>query len=467
MGQPYPADPNLRPTNIRFGVLGFTCSLALLTYLDRVCISRVSKDIQNDLGISSIQMGLVFGAFTLGYGLFEVPGGWMGDVWGARRVLTRIVLWWSVFTALTGCVWQFTLDSGYEVSLLGLTVPLMLNSLVVLLLVRFLFGCGEAGCFPNVARIFSLWFPVRERGAAQGALWMFARLGGAVAPVITGRLSAALGWRQAFWVLGLIGAVWCVLFYYWFRDRPEEKPSCNAAERDLIRGGALPPAQEHTAHPQAPWGRLVTSLSMWGLILTSAGVNFGAYFFPTWQPRYLEDVHKIPFDESEWLTGLPYFCGAFGALLGGALSDRLIRATGSRRWGRSLIALAGFGGAGVCILCMGLAAEAWQAVALLCLTFFINDLAVAPLWAASAEIGGRYAGTVSGVMNTAGCIGAFSGPLLTSVFLAAAPPGAAAGTPWLTIFPLYAAAWFVAALAWLVIDAGTPIVRDAGAATTT
>src|SRR5262245_48567727 len=135
MGLPVTPAAIQNPTRVRFGVLAFACSLALLTYLDRVCISRVQEFIQIDLDISEIEMGLVFGAFAIGYGLFEVPGGWMGDVWGPRRVLTRIVLWWSLFTALTGCVWYFTLDSGHELSLFGLTVPLLLNSFLVLLLV--------------------------------------------------------------------------------------------------------------------------------------------------------------------------------------------------------------------------------------------------------------------------------------------------------------------------------------------
>jgi sugar phosphate permease len=393
----------------------------------------------------------------------------MGDVWGARRVLTRIVLWWSAFTALTGAVWAFSLSSGYELSLFGLTFPLLLDAFVVMLLVRFLFGCGEAGAFPNLTRVTGSWFPYGERGAAQGAIWMCARLGGAVAPVVIGRLAAGLGWRQAFWVLGGVGVVWSVIFYRWFRDRPEDKAECNAAERDLIRAGpySLKADEAGHAHPQVPWRKLLGSLSLWALCFAGAGVSFAWYFFPSWQPKYFKDVFGMTPEDSEWLTGLPFLCGACGALLGGRWSDRLIRLTGSRRWGRSLMGVVGFVGAGACVACMGVADEPWQAVTLLCLAFFINDLAIPPIWAAAADIGGRYAGTVSGVMNMAGSVGAFLGMAAIPILLAVFPQDLSLRTRWALMFVVLASAWFLAAAAWLLVDAGRPIVPPPGPATTT
>src|SRR5262249_11233358 len=151
-----------------------------------------------------------FSAFAIGYALFEIPGGRMGDRWGSRRIITRIVLWWSLFTALTGCVWKFRRDSGYELALFGRTLPIAFGSLGAIFLVRFLFGCGEAGAYPNVNRVTGIWFPFRERAFAQGAVWMCARLGGAVAPSIIGLLAALYGWRTAFWILGLVGVAWAV-----------------------------------------------------------------------------------------------------------------------------------------------------------------------------------------------------------------------------------------------------------------
>src|SRR5439155_22621770 len=161
-------------------------------------------------------------------------------------------------------------------------------------------------------------------------------------------------------------------------------------ERELIRAGPYSWKADEAAgaHPKAPWGKLLTSGSLWAMCVASAGVSFAWYFFPTWQPRFYEEVFGIQVEDSEWLTGLPFLCGAFGALIGGGLSDRLIRLTGSRRWGRSLVGFFGFVGAGACVACMGLAGEAWQALVLLCLAFFINDLAIPPIWAAAADIGG-------------------------------------------------------------------------------
>src|SRR4051794_18943161 len=161
----------LRPTRSRVGVLAFACSLSLITYLDRICIMRVREDMEGDLGFSPADVGLVFAAFSLGYALFEVPGGWMGDRWGSRRVLTRIVLCWSLFTALTGSVMPFAYDTGRSLSLFGWVVPIVLDSLLLMLTVRFLFGAGEAGAYPNLCRVVGDWFPFRERGGALGAIW--------------------------------------------------------------------------------------------------------------------------------------------------------------------------------------------------------------------------------------------------------------------------------------------------------
>src|SRR5262245_11754385 len=256
-----------QPTRVRYGVLTLISSLSLLTYLDRVCISRVQEDMQRDLGLTDGQMGIVFGAFAIGYGIFEVPGGWMGDMWGARRVITRIVLWWSLFTAVTGLVGRFSLDSGYVLVLGSWEVPLLLNSFLVLVLIRFLFGCGEAGAYSNVARVIGTWFPYDERGMAQGFVWTFARLGGFLAPLIIGALTGMLGWQRAFWVLGFLGVIWCAIFAYYYRDKPEDVPHCNDAERKLIRGGLdfVQTGRHDAGHPPAPWRRLFLTTSAFAL----------------------------------------------------------------------------------------------------------------------------------------------------------------------------------------------------------
>ncbi len=455
MGDPKDLHSLLRPTRVRFGVLGFACTLSLITYLDRICIMRSRTDIEHALLLTDEQMGWIFGAFTAGYTLFEVLAGWMGDKWGSRRIITRIVLWWSAFTALTGCVQYFSYDTGRTVSLGGQTIPLVFDAFVLMLLIRFLFGAGEAGAYPNLTRVVSDWFPHRERASAQGAIWMSARIGGALAPLVIGRLTVALGWRQAFWVLGTIGIAWAFCFFKWFRSQPETHPGCNAAERDLIRSGQLAVRAAADGHAWPGVGNLASSLTLWAAGSAAFWVNFGWYFYITWQPRYLQDVHGYQADgwKSEVLTGLPFLCGAVGALLGGRLSDRLLPRLGPR-WGRSAIGLVGFAGAGLCVLGAAFAASAWQAVVLLCLASFVNDLAIPVIWAVSADVGGKFAGTVAAIMNTVGGLGAILSPLLIPRALRWLSVNHSVKESWQLILVGLTGAWFIAAFSWLFIDAG-------------
>jgi ACS family glucarate transporter-like MFS transporter len=453
----------IRPTRVRYGVLAFACTLSLITYLDRVCISRSATDIQSALGFDpeGRQMGLIWAAFLLGYTLFEVPGGWMGDRWGSRRTLTRIVLCWSLFTALTGCVYVFSpFDSGRSISWGALHIPLVLDAFALMLLIRFLFGVGEAGAYPNLTRVVRDWFPAKERAFAQGNIWMCARLGGAVAPLVIGRLTVAIGWRRAFMVLGGVGIVWALCFTRWFRSYPDKHPGVNGSELRLIRDGQPATTEHDSGHSWPGIGVLASSLSLWAMGFAAFWVCFGWYFYPTWQPKYLKDVHGFQPDGwvSEVLTGLPFLCGALGCLIGGGVSDRLVQRFG-HRWGRSLVGLAGFTGAGLCVLATGFAANATQAVVLLCLAFLVNDLAIPVLWAVSADIGGRYAGTVAGLMNMVGGLGAILSPPLIPYVLTWLPSRYSPEQRWSIIFAGLAGAWFLAAAAWLFIDASKRLAQ--------
>lgn len=433
------------PSRVRFGVLGFACILAFITYLDRISMMRVRGDISENLGFSDFQMGWVFNAFTLGYLLFEVPVGWMGDAWGSRRVLTRIVLCWSVFTALTGAVWAFSLQVG------GVVV---FDAFAAMLLMRFLFGCGEAGAFPILARVVGNWFPYQERGLAQGVIWNAARLGGAFSPVVIGRLAVWIGWRQAFWVLGAIGLVWCFFFHRWYRNTPEEKPEVNEAERELIRAGpySFKSEQAAAAHAFPPWRRLLTSTNLMAVCLASAGVSFSWYFYATWQIKFLQDQYGLKDAYVEIVSGLPFVFGAAGSLIGGRLSDWLVPVLG-RRWGRSLLGFVSFSLTGLCILAAGFSPNIWLTMSLLCLGSFINDLAIPAIWAASTDIGGQYSGTVAGTMNMVGGLG----PLISQPLM---PWMIAHGFSWPETLAVLTSGWFIGALAWLRIDATEPLIPE-------
>ena len=188
----------LGASRVRYAVLALVCSLSLVSYLDRVGISGGAPFIVSDLGLTPVQMGFVFSAFTLAYASFEIPSGWLGDTIGPRKVITRIVLWWSAFTTLTGLVHHFA----------------------TLLTVRFLFGAGEAGTYPNATKVLSRWMPTVERGFGQGMVWMSGRLGGAFAPALVVFMIARMGWRPTFWIFGVVGVAWAAFFWCWFRDRP-------------------------------------------------------------------------------------------------------------------------------------------------------------------------------------------------------------------------------------------------------
>ena len=229
---------SLQPTRARYWVIVFAAALAIIQYVDKVCMSQAAPFVQQDLHLNPEQMGWVFGAFTLAYALFEIPAGYLGDRFGPRKILLRIVIWWSCFTAALGRMWSW-------------------GSLVA---VQFLFGAGEAGAFPNLTKAFNRWLPKAERSRAQGIMWMSARLGGAFTPMLVYLCLKHVTWRTAFLLFGVPGVIWAVLFFLWYREDPRTHPQVNAAEAALL------PVEDGTAeHFKAPWKALFTSRTVWCL----------------------------------------------------------------------------------------------------------------------------------------------------------------------------------------------------------
>ena len=432
--QPTPAGPPASPpTRVRYRVMGFLCVLSFLTYFDRVCIMRAQVDIKRDLGLTDAQIGLVLGAFWLAYGLFEIPVGWWGDRFGARRTLSRIVLAWSLFTALSGSATGF----------------------LSLLTFRFLFGVGEAGAYPNMARIQSRWLPPRARARAGGMLWLMARWGGAFSPIIFGTmlrqfaqwepLTGVAAWRMGFWASGLLGVVWVVLFYPWFRDDPGDHHSVNEGELALIRSGRSEQDRpEHRPTPPGLWRALFTSRSLWALALLYLCVSFGWSFFVSWMPRFLDEVHDLSFERSEWVSALPLFCGGLSCLIGGWLSDRVVRRTGWRWLGRAAFPILGYTVAAGAMLGLRAVNTPTQAVLLMCLAAAALDFGQGANWATIVDVGGAYAGTALGLINMVGNMGNFLQPVVGQwVFH---------NLGWPTLFVVYMGTSLTAALMWLMID---------------
>ncbi len=255
------------PTNARRRVVVFGASLAFLSFLDRAAISQAAPAISRELHLSNVQMGLVFSAFGITYAACEIPSGWLCDRFGARRLLTRVVILWSLLTAATGLAWN-------------------LWSLVV---TRLLFGAGESGCFPGLARVFRTWLPPRERNSAEGIKAACARFGAAVTPALMAALYVYMSWRGVFLLFGLVGLLWGALFYRWYRDRPSDHPSVSKAELRII-----PPVPDTRPHWDALfWKRLLGSRTVWALGIQWFCHYYGFYFYITWLPIYLYQARGL------------------------------------------------------------------------------------------------------------------------------------------------------------------------------
>ncbi|MCY4596367.1 MAG: MFS transporter [Bryobacterales bacterium] len=378
-------------TNARRITLAFAVAAAFVTYLDRICISVAAPSITEDLGLTTAQMGYVFSVFALAYGAFEIPMGWAGDRFGQKRLMARIVIAWSLFTALTGLV------RGY----------------LLLVAVRFLFGAAQAGAFPTLTRALARWFPPGERGRSTGLMWMGARLGGAVAPPLAALMIVLVGWRLSFVVFGVSGLVWCQLFWRWYRDDPADHPAVNEAELRYIRSGA--PAQ--TAPTAIPWGRLLADPNLWALFAMYFCSAYGFYFFVTWLPTYLIDEHGLTLAQSGLYSAFPLLAGACACITGGAFSDWLVRKKGLR-WGRRLVGIGGFGLAAVGFALAATAGDALSAVLWMAFAQGAQDLTLPVAWAVCVDVGHRYGGTATGFMNTASSASAVISPI-SAAWLAA------------------------------------------------
>jgi len=403
-------------------VLRMAFALAVITYLDRVCISIAAPFIIEDLGITLLQMGTAFSAFTLAYSLFEVPSGWLGDRIGPRRVLTRIVLWWSVFTMATGLV------RG-------------VNSLVT---IRFLFGAGEAGAFPNLARSFSYWFPPRERGMANGVLFFGTRLGGALAAPAVLLLIQHWGWRVSFFVFGTLGFAWALWWVRSYRDRPSDHPEVDAAELAWINA-------ERTAgeQPSTPWASILSSVNLYAICAMYFAFGYGLYFYFTWLPTYLIRVLGFSQFGGGLFAALPFLLAGIADVVGGWLTDSLSRRFGLRV-GRCHLGCAAFMTCAALVFASQLPLPAVARAVLLAFALASADLALGACWAVPIDIAPNHAGVITGCMNTLGNLGGLVGPLV--VGYAVQQLGS-----WTLPFYVTAAVYAFGAGMWLVIDPNTPM----------
>ena len=415
-----------KPTRIRYFVLAALFCLAAFTYLDRVCISLATPWIIHDLGLSPLQMGMVFSVFAAAYALFEVPTGWLGDRLGPRRVLARVLGWWSIFTAATG------LTQGFS----------------SLMIVRFFFGVGEAGAYPNMTRAVASWFPRERRGVAMGTIWMGSRLGAALTPPLVLFSIRHVGWRVTFQILGALGLLLAVLWYAWFRDKPSEVRTVNADEAELIAGsGGLITDPGNTA---VPWKTIMASANLWAVNAMYFTLGFTYYLYISWFPTYLVKHRDVPLSQLALYASMPLIFSTVASLAGGVVTDRLVCRFGVA-WARRAVGMLGCAGAAICLICGVLSRDVFSSVILISFAAGASDFTLAAAWASCADIGGAAAGTVSGAMNMTGNIGAALSPALMGLLIEKT-------ANWNITFYIAAILNIVGMALWFFIHADQPLI---------
>jgi MFS family permease len=388
----------------------------MITYMDRQIMAVARPVIRDELKISLVMMGWITFAFRMAYALFQIPGGWLGDRYGARKALTLVVAWWSAFTALTGLAWDA----------------------LSMLVIQVFFGLGEAGAFPIATRSLARWMRPTERGFAQGITHAGSRLGAALSPPIVVFIMAKFGWRAAFLAFGILGVMWSVVWYLYYRNTPEEHTGVNQAERDLIAGG------RKRSGAEIPWRKILSHGNLWVLSVMYFCYNFNLNVYQDWFPTYLHDSRGMTLAKMGFYASLPLFAGVLGDLAGGSFSDIVLERTGNVNLARRWVAIAGFIVSAAATVPAVFAHDPKISVAFYCVAFFALEWTVGISWAVPLDIGGDFAGSVSAVMNMLGNIGgAMSAAVVTF---------AATRYGWNSPFMITSVLCLIAAILYLGID---------------
>jgi len=367
----------------RFILVAFTFLISVLMYVDRACIGAAKSSVSDEFGLSNIQWAWVMAAFTLGYALMQTPSGKLADKKGARLVMSGIITVWSILTALTGAAWNF----------------------ISMVVIRFLFGSGEAGAFPTLSKVVYKWFPVKERGIIQGINFSGSRIGGAVAYPIVVALIALLGWRGSFFIFGAVGLLFATAWWFYFRNSPEESKLVGEEEKQYI----LKTRQQNESVKKEGLSFLKTlqSKNMLLAMVQYIGSNFTFYFTLTWMFPYLKEAMQSSGTAASFWAMAPLIGGAIGNWVSGIVVDKIYK-SGNLKLSRRLPAIIGFALAAIGVILMTNATSDISKVLFLTLAIFGADMTLSPSWAFCIDIGKENAGAVSGTMNMAGNLGAFT-----------------------------------------------------------
>jgi ACS family glucarate transporter-like MFS transporter len=425
-----------QPTNVRWRIVALLGAMAALTYLDRLNFGVVGKSIEDKFHFSTQTLGWILGSFSLGYAVFHLPGGWLADRFGPRRVLAAAILWFSVFTAATAIA-----PSLPVVSWLGAA-----NSFMV---VRFVMGLGEAAALPVGNKMLSQWLGEKERGTGTSMFLAGVGAGGIAGPVVVGWLMRHWGWKVPFFVSGIAGAAVAIAWYLLVTDTPEQHPGVNAAELERIRAGGLEVRRGHHVRIRGtPWRNILSSGSVWGLMVSHFCLVYPVYIFFTWFFLYMVRIRGVTITKASLWSSAPFMANLVMVPLWGWLADRAATRWGKRRGRRAVLWLG--------VLCS--AALLWSgththhnALALLQLAAAagFNFAASAVLWVTCNDIAAEFSGTVSGIMTTFGSLGGWLSPVVTAAV--------ATQIGWTAALDLAAAITLASGLAWFLVDAGEVI----------
>ncbi|MDR3565006.1 MAG: MFS transporter [Negativicutes bacterium] len=407
---------------IRWWILLLLCFMYLITFMDRVNISVVAPAVSKEFNFDKITMGFIFGAFSLAFALGQIPGGWMGDRFGPRKVLTTIVVYWSLMTIATAQAFSY----------------------LSFLVIRFFFGLGEAGAFPTATRAMQFWYPKSERGFIQGITHSFSRFGAAVVPPIAVSIMALWGWRAVFYVFGGAGVLWAICFYFVYRNRPEDHAGVNEAELAYIReaaeqGGRLQ-AHSVTDRPAVPWKTIFSTPNMWYICASYFCWNYNIFFFMTWLPSYLVEYRHFSLATMGFLASLPLLAGMIGDTVGGMLTDLVLKKTKKLKLARRIIAAPSMLLSAIFMVPAAVTSDPYMAVYCLAGSMFFLECVIAVAWAIPMDVGGQYTGTVSGVMTMAGNLAGVVSPIAFGFLVQ--------GGSWIAPFYLQALMLTIGAFIW-------------------
>ena len=424
-------------SRVRWFLIGWLFVLSAVSYLDRVNISVAGSSLAREYHLSDIQLGYVFSALLVGYVISQVPAGWLADRFGPRNVLTGGVLWWGVFTALTAAV------------------PVaMARPIFALLAIRFLLGVGEAVVYPTSCKFIEQWIPSQERGIANGGIFSGVGAGAGFAPPLVTYIMLHQGWRASFWVCALIGCAAGIVWYFAARDKPEQHPRVSPAELEEIRAGlTLRDAGSRNGHEKAmvPWAKILSSKEVWILTFSYFCYCYVAWIFFSWFFIYLARVRGLNLKASAFYSMLPFLAMASCCILGGLASDWLTRRAG-KRVGRCGIAIFGIVLTGAFLVLGSSAQSARVASVVLAGGAGALYLAQSSFWAVTADIGGKFSGSVSGFMN----MGGMSGGAVTATLT----PAIASWYGWKASFLFAAILCAAGSLAWLFVNPDRHLVTS-------